>query len=171
MDVSKPFLGPRSVSLFPSAIFVFFYVNCWCSDYCHSFITAGCATNGPPGTLTTTLTLRRRGGDSEAHGWLASCILHTISHRPTLLSHGRQAGDIKRADAGVVCLVCWHGGYFSSRHLLAPGWLLEMHLGFFWRQMAKRRALPRGGTSWPLFTKRMGNKVATVYWHMKQSSP
>lgn len=39
-----------------------------------------------------------------------------------------------------------------------------MHLGFFffWRQMAKRRALPWGGTSWPLFATRMGNKVATL---------
>lgn len=100
-----------------------FHANRWCPDYCHIFITAGCATNRPPGMLTTTLTLRpvRRG--PKAHGWLASRGLHTISNRFTLLSHGRQAGDIKRRNAGVVCLVrrrCG-GGHFSSRHLLAAG--------------------------------------------------
>lgn len=99
-----------------------FHANRLCPDYCHSFITAGCATNRPPGMLTTTLTLRpvRRG--PKAHGWLASCGLHTISNRFTLLSHGRQAGDIKHERGRRLprSAALWRG-HFSSRHLLAAG--------------------------------------------------
>lgn len=123
-----------------------FHANGLCPDYCHSFITAGCATNRPLGMLTTTLTLRpvRRG--PKAHGWLASCGLHTISNRFTLLSHGRQAGDIKRGNAGVVCLVrrrC-EGVIFHPVIYWQQDQLLETHLGFLTTD-GKTACSPHGG--------------------------
>lgn len=110
-----------------------FHANRLCPDYCHSFITAGCATNRPPGMLTTTLTLRPARRGPEAHGRLASCGLHTISNRFTLLSHSRQAGDIKRRSAGVVCLDRRRreGVIFHPIIYWQQDQLLETHLGFF----------------------------------------
>lgn len=123
-----------------------FHANRLCPDYCHSFITAGCATNRPLGMLTTTLTLRpvRRG--PKAHGWLASCGLHTISNRFTLLSHGPQAGDIKRRNAGVVCLIrrrC-EGVIFHPVIYWQQDQLLETHLGFLTTD-GKTACSPTGG--------------------------
>lgn len=58
-----------------------------------------------------------------------------------------QAGDIKRADAGVICLVRWRGGHFSSRHLLAAGSVAGDASRFFFFLMAdgKTACTPMGG--------------------------